>query len=186
MPDVTGCTHFQGLNRRGKNTCSHPSTASYFFFSVPSLYFTWCWVWDWAHFLPLHKRMNAQSASYINHVMAWQVIAPNCCQHAAMWGLHREERSEKTWKYTSSSLWLSVWPHIKVSSGHESILIRDQILTRLKKGDLHNVSNTGPNSMTRRNHLSRCSQETVLNIRDCMVECIDSFVIISSPKKVLD
>lgn len=63
-------------------------------------------------------------AQHVTHksVTPGQVIAPNGCQHAEMWGGHWEERSETSGEYPALSLWQRAWPHIKVFLGHESAM----------------------------------------------------------------
>lgn len=63
----------------------------------PSCLSTWHQFWDCTHFPPLHTKKNPSvCAEHITHesVTAWQVIAPNGCQHAEMWGGHCVRRSE--------------------------------------------------------------------------------------------
>lgn len=73
---------------------------------------TRCQFWDCTHFPPIHTQLSVCAEHIIyKSVTAWQVIAPNGCQHAEMWGGHCEERSETRGENPSLSLTKSLTSH---------------------------------------------------------------------------
>lgn len=87
-----------------RNNTDIPSTTSYALFPVLPLFPVTVLSLHTPPSTP-HKKPSV-CVEHITHksVTAWQVIAPNGCQHAEMWGGHCERRSETRGEYPSLSL----------------------------------------------------------------------------------
>lgn len=102
-------TYLQIPNRfpfTSTSVTSHHIPYQLYISCFPSTFSARSWIWGWAHSPPLttQKPQCAQRERITRKsVGPWQVIAPNGCQHAEMWG-HCEERSETRGEYPSLSL----------------------------------------------------------------------------------
>lgn len=74
-------------------------------------------VWFWKCTLTTHKTFSVKVHITYKSVTAWQVIAPNGCQHAEMWGTHNLNSENTPLSFCHCP---RVWPHIKVFTRRDS------------------------------------------------------------------